>query len=38
MGGRGRKYYLEHFDREKLFPQLEKWMQELIDEGKYINA
>jgi len=38
MGLNGRKYYETHFDREVLFPQLERWMQELIVEGSLKNA
>lgn len=34
MGHNGRKYYEQHFDREVLFPQLEQWMKELIDDNR----
>jgi len=29
MGARGRAYFLEHFEREKLLDRLEGWMREL---------
>ena len=28
MGGRGRKYYEEHFERSRLFARLESWMEQ----------
>jgi colanic acid biosynthesis glycosyl transferase WcaI len=30
MGGRGRAYFEEHFEREKLLDSLEAWMRELV--------
>lgn len=34
MGERGRAYFEEHFEREKLLDQLESWMHELTGEEK----
>ena len=33
MGRRGREYFEEHFEREKLLDRLEGWMYELTEEG-----
>jgi len=33
MGRRGRAYFEEHFERERLLDRLEGWMQELVREG-----
>lgn len=30
MGRRGREYFEEHFEREKLLDRLEGWMYELV--------
>ena len=32
MGRRGREYFEEHFEREKLLDRLEGWMHELVEE------
>jgi colanic acid biosynthesis glycosyl transferase WcaI len=32
MGRRGRVYFEEHFEREKLLDRLEGWMNELVEE------
>ena len=34
MGARGRRYFEEHFAREKLLTRLENWMYELVREGR----
>ena len=34
MGARGRRYFDEHFAREKLLTRLENWIFELVREGR----
>ncbi len=37
MGIRGRLYFEQHFERERLLTQLEEWMQEVTKEGSCVS-